>query len=267
MRARVARVPAPLPGLHCDVRGSGAPLVLLHGLGGSGRDWERLADRLGSAHRLIAVDLPGHGRSPRPPGSLSIDLMAEAVAASLERLGVPAAHVVGLSLGGCVGLALALRAPGRVRTLTLVNAFARLRPAGPRAVARLLVRLGLVIAAPMPVLAAWVARDLFPEPGQRDLYRQAVASLARTPRRSYLACMRALAGFDVRARLAEVACPVLVVAGEGDRTVPRAAQAELAARLPDARLVVVPGSRHVTTHDQPEVFAAILLHFIAARGP
>src|SRR5439155_739221 len=95
--------------------------------------------------RLVVLEFP----SMEQAGRLSVDTMADAVGALLARLGEPPAHVVGLSLGGCVGLALALRAPDRVRSLTLVNAVARLRPAGPTAALRLVVRLTLLATAPM----------------------------------------------------------------------------------------------------------------------
>lgn len=252
--------------LHCEVRGDGkgTPLLLLHGLGGSGRDWEALAGRLSVGRRLLLPDLPGHGRSPRR-GRVAVEDMAAAVEALLERQGEEAVHAVGLSLGGCVALALALRCPARVRSLTLVNAFARLRPAGPRGLARLLVRLCLLAAAPMPVLAAHVARGLFPRPDQAHLYREARTALARTSRRDYAAAVAALARFDVRARLGEVRCPVLVVAGERDTTVPLSAKQALAAGIAGARLVVVPGSGHATTHDEPERFAEVLLEFLAGQ--
>src|SRR3954466_3539557 len=88
--------------------------------------------------------------------------MADAVDALLERLSIDRAHVVGLSLGGCVALALALRAPDRVRSLVVINGFARLRPAGARGALRTARRVALGLVAPMRVLAASVAREAFP---------------------------------------------------------------------------------------------------------
>src|SRR5207245_1766268 len=81
-------------------------------------DWTWQIPAFERDHRLLLVDLPGHYRSPLPAGALSVDAMADAVGALLARLGEPPAHVVGLSLGGCVALALALRAPERARTLS-----------------------------------------------------------------------------------------------------------------------------------------------------
>ena len=255
--------------LHWEWHGavvSGAPLVLLHGLGSSSGDWAPQLPVLGEPHRVLVVDLPGHGRSPLPPGRLTIAGMADEVARLLARMNAPPAHVIGLSLGGCVALALALQAPERVRSLVLVNAFARLRPAGPRGALRILQRLVLLATAPMERVAAHVARGIFPEPGQRDLYEAAVARLSRMPRRAYAAACGALAAFDARARLAEVRCPTLVVAGARDTTVPLGAKQALARAIPGARLVVVDESGHASNLDQPARFNRLVLDFIAGVG-
>jgi len=188
--------------------------------------------------------------------------MAGDVAALLAALEAPSAHVVGLSLGGCVALALALDHPDRVRSLTLVNAFARPAPAGTRGALRFLIRLSLLACAPMSVVAAHVARGLFPRPDQADLYRAAVASLAGNPRSTYLACVRGLLGFDVRARLGELRCPTLVVAGDRDTTVPLAAKRLLQTSIAGAELAVIEDSGHVTPYDQAERFNAVLLGFL-----
>ena len=239
--------------------------MFLHGLGSCADDWTWQVPAFERDHRLLLVDLPGHYRSPLPAGRLSVDAMADAVGALLARLGEPPAHVVGLSLGGCVGLALALRAPDRVRSLTLVNAVARLRPAGPTAALRLVVRLTLLATAPMSAVAALVARGLFPRPEQAALYEAAARSLARTPRRAYWAGLRALAGFDVRTALARVRCPTLVMAGADDATVALAVKESLARAIAGSRWVIIPDSGHATNADNPEAFNATLREFLSAR--
>jgi len=239
--------------------------VFLHGLGSCAEDWVSQVAAFEADHRLVLVDLPGHYRSPLPAGRLTIDAMADAVGALLQRLGEPPAHVVGLSLGGCVALALALRAPERVRSLTIVNAFARLRPASPAAVARLGMRMALLATAPMSAVAALVARGLFPRPEQTALYAAAVRSLGRSSRRAYFAGVRAVLGFDARAALAGVRCPTLVMAGADDATVGLDVKETLARAIPGSRWVVVPGSGHATNADQPETFNATLRDFLAAR--
>jgi pimeloyl-ACP methyl ester carboxylesterase len=239
--------------------------VFLHGLGSCADDWTWQVPAFEGDHRLLLVDLPGHYRSPLPAGRLTVDTMADAVGALLARLGEPPAHVVGLSLGGCVGLALALRAPERVRSLTLVNAVARLRPAGPSAALRLAARLALLATAPMSAVAALVARGLFPRPEQAALYEAAARSLARTPRGAYWAGVRALARFDARTALARVRCPTLVMAGADDATVALDVKESLAQAIAGSRWVIVPDSGHATNADNPDAFNATLREFLTAR--
>ncbi|OGK78189.1 MAG: hypothetical protein A2X36_05565 [Elusimicrobia bacterium GWA2_69_24] len=240
---------------------------MLHGLGSSAEDWAPQLGPLGVGHRLVLVDLPGHWRSAHPRGRLTVPAMGQRLEALLDRLGEPSVHVVGLSLGGCVGLELVLQAPGRVRSLTLVNAFARLSPPDAAGGLRMLARLVLLGTAPMSIVAALVARGLFPKPQQAELYRRAARSLGRTSRRAYLASIAALATFDARDRLGRVACPTLVVAGERDCTISLASKEALARGIPGARLAVVPDSGHATHCDQPEIFNRLVLDFLGAQSP
>jgi pimeloyl-ACP methyl ester carboxylesterase len=240
-------------------------MLFLHGLGSCADDWSWQTPVFERDHRLLLVDLPGHYRSALPAGPVTIEGMADEVAELLAHLGERPVHVVGLSLGGCVALALALRAPARVRSLTLVNAFARLRPAGAGATLRLAARLALLATAPMSAVAALVARGLFPRPEQAALYAAAARSLGRSSRRAYLAGLRALAGFDARAALARVSVPTLVVAGAADTTVGVEVKETLARGIAGSRWVLVPGAGHVTNADHPEAFNAALRDFIAAH--
>src|SRR5260370_28218070 len=216
--------------------------MLLHGLGSSSADWGFQVPVLAARHRVLVPDLRGHGRSSRPRGRLTVAAMARDVAALLTALAAPPAHVVGLSLGGCVAQALALDHPAHVRSLTLVNAFARPAAAGLRGGLRVLTRVRLLACAPMTVVAAHVAPGLFPRADQRELYLAAPASLAGSPRRTYLASLRALARFDVRRRLGEPCCPTLVIPGDRHRTVPLDAKRRVHPPVPRAAPPVVGGA-------------------------
>lgn len=253
--------------LHAGPGPDADTVLLLHGLGSSSADWSLQIPALAPRYRVLTLDLRAHGESGAPGRRLTVETMAGDVRGLLDRLGLAPVHAVGLSLGGCVALALALETPAGVRSLTLVNAFARLAPASPRDAGRMLRRLGVTLVAPMPRVAAMVARGLFPRPDQAALYRAAVARLARNPKRRYLAALGAVARFDGRARLGAIACPTLVIVGEADRTVPRAAQQALGAAIPGARLCVVPGSGHATNLDRADVFNQLLLDFLASITP
>lgn len=241
------------------------PLLFLHGLGSSSSDWALQSHFFSQNYRIFLVDLRAHGRSRHPGGRLTIELMAEDVATLLARLEITSAHVVGLSLGGCVALAMALRHPARVRSLTLVNTFARLQPAGLRGLLRMLTRAWLLLFAPMPVIAAYIAQGLFPKPEQAAYYKSAVASLSQNPKRFYLASSQMLLAFDVRNQLGQIQCPTLVIAGDRDRTIPLAAKQALSRSIPGAQLRVIPDSGHATPYDQTELFNRALDEFLAAQ--
>ena len=106
-------------------------MVLLHGLSSSGADWFPITPGLASQYRLLLLDMRGHGQSSlAADGDYSIRHMAADVGAVLDYFCIEQAHVLGLSLGGCVALQFAVDNPDRTRRLVLVNTFARLRNSG-----------------------------------------------------------------------------------------------------------------------------------------
>jgi len=245
-----------------NVNGDGhPPVILLHGLGSCAEDWALQAAAFAEERDVIALDLPGHGRSGRLPGWPAIADYAASALAPLDELGLVHADVVGLSLGGMVALQLGLDHPERVRSLTLVNSFARMR-VPLNGVARILGRIILLLCGPMSWLGSWVAAGLFPEPDQQPLRRLAAERLASNSRRSYLQAALAVARFDLRRRLGDVVVPVNVIAGEADRTVSLAAKRELAAGITDARLRILPGSGHASPVDSPAAFNQAVQDFL-----
>lgn len=240
--------------------GAGAPMLFLHGLGSSADDWVLQTPAFSPYFQTITVDLRSHGQSAFR-GRLTIPQMAEDVAQVLAALGGPA-HVVGLSMGGCVALALGILHPEQVRSLTLVNTFAHYQPAGGAGLARLLRRLWLLAFGSREAMAAFIAQGLFPKPEQAPLRAAAVASLSRNPREVYFQAMLAIRRFDARRGLGTLQRPALVVIGDRDTTVARAAGEALAAGLPAARRLLIADSGHATPLDQPAVFNAAVLDFL-----
>lgn len=242
--------------------GHGSPLLLLHGLGSSHADWPLQLPAWVARYRVLAVDLRGHGQSPKPRGPYTLAAFAADVAALLRHLNATPTHVLGLSLGGAVAQQLALDAPELVRSLILVNTAARFvadrwqqRLVGVRRLAAVYTRL-------MDEVAQGVAAGLFPQPTQQAMRQETAARLAGNDLAAYRATLWALARFDVRARLGEIACPTLIVAGEEDATVPLAAKQLLAAQISHSQLALVPHSGHATPLDQPELFNELVLNFL-----
>ncbi|MEJ2013872.1 MAG: alpha/beta fold hydrolase [Anaerolineales bacterium] len=239
----------------------GPAVLLLHGLGSCAEDWALQVAALAGRRGVIMLDLPGHGRSGRLPGWPTISGYAACALAPLDALQLERVDVVGLSLGGLVALQIGLDHPERVRSLTLVNSFARMR-VPPTGIPRMLVRLILLAAAPMHALGEWVAAGIFPHPDQAQLRRMAAERLAANSRRSYLQAALAVARFDLHERLHELQLPVHVIAGEADNTVSLRAKRELARRIEGARLTIIPGSGHVSPVDAPGAFNQALLDFL-----
>jgi pimeloyl-ACP methyl ester carboxylesterase len=247
--------------LRYEMCGTGTPVVFLHGLGSCADDWALQVPVFARHYHTLIVDLRAHGQS-HFTGALTVEQMAADVAALLAHLDAAPAHIVGLSMGGCAALALALHHPARVRSLTLVNTFARYQSPGTDGLWRGAQRLWLLQFRPIQEMAEYVAAGLFPKPEQGVLREAATASLSRNSRATYWAALHAIRRFDVRTKLGAIRCPTLVVLGDRDRTVPRAAGELLARSIPGAHKLVLADSGHASPMDQPEAFNAAVLAFI-----
>jgi 3-oxoadipate enol-lactonase len=254
------------PGLWITAAGDvgDEPVVLLHGLGSCGQDWVFQASALAGRYRVLAPDLPGHGRSPLPKPWLSVEEMAGQVREVMVAEHLPPAHLVGLSLGAAVALRLAIVAAERLRTLTLVNGFSHLGIDG-RLGLRGLRRLALVLSGDMHRLGRSIATDLFPRPDQAELRTAAAAQLASNSRRAYLNGLLATARFDVRSQLSVIRAPTLIIAGACDRTLSTGYARDLARRIPGGRALILPGSGHATLLDSPQRFNQVLLEFLRTQ--
>lgn len=248
--------------LHYLARGFGPAVVLIHGLGSCGEDWFLLqAPALSQRYRVLMPDLRGHGRSDKPPGPYTVPQMADDIAGWMQVLGTGPAHVVGLSLGGLVAQALAVRHPTQVRSLVLVNTFAYLRPRGLKEWWITVIRIGALLIK-MALHARKEAEEMFPRTDQAGLRRVAYQRLCANDPQAYRAAMIAAAQYDGRPDLRCIRAPTLVVAGSEDTVVPLRAKEELASGIPGARLVVIPRSGHATPTDQPVAFNRVLLEFL-----
>jgi pimeloyl-ACP methyl ester carboxylesterase len=250
--------------LYYEELGSGPPLLLLHGLGSSSRDWELQVPAFAATYRVIACDVRGHGRSAKPPSPYSVSGFAADVAALLGHLETGPAMVVGISMGGMIAFQLAVDAPEMVAKLVIVNS-------GPELILRTwgeriqgLQRLAVVQLLGMAGTARFLAPRLFPMPEQEELRRTFTERWLENDKRAYMASLRALLGWSVADRLGEIRCPVLVIAADQDYT-PVSAKEAYVAKLPRAELVVIPDSRHATPVDQPEAFNRAVLDFCRAK--
>ncbi len=247
--------------MHYEKAGQGEPLLFLHGLGSRCEDWAFQFPIFAERYQVIAADMRGHGRSDKPRGPYSVPMMAADVNGLLDALEIPAANIVGLSMGGMIAFQMAVDSPERVRSMTIVNS-------GPALVANsfgewLRIRQRVLLAqlfGPART-GVFLSKRLFPKPDQEALRRQFIEQWALNDRDAYLAALRALVGWSVLDRVGAIPCPVLVISGDRDYT-PLELKKQYTALIEGARLVVIEDSGHATPIDQADQFNACVLGFL-----
>jgi 2-succinyl-6-hydroxy-2,4-cyclohexadiene-1-carboxylate synthase len=267
-RDRVAAPPAPTTGLHAESAGRGWPLVLAHGFTQTGRCWGALAGDLAVDHRLVLVDLPGHG------GSAGVEEDLAGGADLLVRAGGRACYV-GYSMGARFCLHAAVAHPESVDALVLVSGTAGIEDAGERRARRdaddrmadeLAPASG---AAPTTGLDAFLRRWLA-QPMFAGLDEEA-AQLGERARNSAtgLASSLRLAGTGTQQplwdRLDELEMPVLLVTGARDEKFDRLAHRMARAIGPNASNAVVEGAGHAPHLERPAVVADLIRSFVSSR--
>ena len=250
--------------LYYEMHGAGQPLVFIHGLGSSTRDWEAQMPAFSKSFQVITFDLRGHGQSDKPAGPYDMAIFSADLADLLQTLGIGAAHIVGLSLGGAVALQFALDYPAHVRTLTIVNSGPTL---GDPAYAQQEIerRVGIVQHQGMRAMGQALSANLFPRPEQANLRATFVERWAENDPEAYIHATRSMLGWDVTDRLNALQCPTLVIAADQDYS-PVALKEAYVKRIPNAQLVVIPDAHHALPMEQPEQFNNVLGRFLADRS-
>ncbi|MFF0141146.1 3-oxoadipate enol-lactonase [Streptomyces sp. NPDC005227] len=237
------------------------PLLLGPSLGTSTALWDGLAPELSVTHSVVRWDLPGHGGSPGQligPGATVADL-AGLVLKLADVLGIERFAYAGVSLGGAVGLHLAVHHPERLTALAVICSSAHFNGSKPwEERADLVRREGLA-----PVAASAESRWFTPGftvPALVEDHRTADPA-------AYAACCDALAAFDIRDRLASISVPTLLVAGREDPATPPAHLREIADAVAGATLVEIPGASHLAPAQRPDaVLTALRTHLSGDAG-
>ncbi len=261
--------------LHYDDVGRGVPILFLQGVGVSRVAWRSQLDALSDGWRCLAPDHRGIGGSEGPVDDLSVEVMARDAIAFLDAMGRGPVHVVGHSLGGVVAHALALRAPQRVRSLTLACTFA-----GGRDLARpsaRLIWLGLLTTVGTERSRARAFARLVS--AEADLRARGVAAVTKELEAAFGRSLgappaiadrqlAALRRHDERARLATLsAIPTLVVSGSEDPIAPARVGRALAEAIPGARYAEVTDASHaLPIHQAPAFNAMLRQHLRMAEG-
>ena len=254
-----------------DVRGSGVPLVMLHGFTGSVENWHPLVAHLEQYTTAILIDLPGHGRSDAPPDPARYEMAAVArdLAKLLQVLTASPVNLLGYSMGGRLALYMAVHYPDLVKTLILESASPGLAEAQER-LARRARDEALADAIERDGVAAFVSYwENLPLFASQKRLPEAVRQRLRAQRLRNRAhgLANSLRGMGTGVQpplweaLAHVRQPVLLMAGELDARFVRIAK-QMQARLPHAQLDIVPDAGHTIHLEQPGAFEGQVITFI-----
>jgi 3-oxoadipate enol-lactonase len=249
-----------------ELRGSGAPLVMIHGAQGDQTMFNDLASRFAEHFHALTFDQRGSGLSEKPHTSYSIALLADDTAALMDYVGFSAAHVIGVSMGGTIAQELALRHPAKARSLILGCT----TPGGPQA-----IRIGggafAAAYSTRPMSAEERGRALaeaaftkgyiaqHPEviPGMIEARRQRPLDPVALEQR-----MRAVQAHDAYDRLPQITCPTLVITGKDDALVAWQNSQLIAERIPGAKLVLLEPAGHCFWLEQPQQSREAMVQFL-----
>ena len=247
-----------------DVQGSGAPVILIHGLGLNRDMWQWQLPALTAEFRVIRYDLLGHGESVKPPGSYEMDQMVEQLADLLTQLGIEHAAIVGFSLGGLIARAFALAHPEKTSALVILNS-AHARTPEQRDSIYVRVRqaeLSGPAATIDDALERWFT-DEFAKRAPETLGQVRQWLVANDPD-IYAKLYKLLAEGDrgLEHEIANIGCPTLVVTGADDHGNSPAMAQQMAAVIPDARVEILPRLRHMALAEDPDAVNALLVPFL-----
>ncbi len=238
-------------GLAVEISGAGAPVLFIHGLGGSSNTWTPVMEAF-AEFKCVRVDLPGSARSPLGSRKLSISAYVEALEALIGEINLGPVHIVAHSMGTIVAQHIAVRNPALVKSLALFGPLvAPPDAARPNIVAR--AQLARTGAAGMQEIADAIVKGATStetkaqQPATVALVRE---TIMRQDAEGYAQSCEALAGAEAAA-IEKINCPTLLVTGDQDVVAPQAAVAAMSEKIKGSRVQVFQGCGHWTTFEKP----------------
>lgn len=248
--------------VHYETYGQGSPVVLLHGWLGSWGLWQDTMETLGRHYRTYALDFWGFGESGKKRDSYAVSDFVGLVDQFMDRLGIESAPLVGHSMGGTVGLSVAIHYPRRVRKVIVVGSPIAgsslnlwLKLAGYRSIALLVHTVPWALRLALRVIAPLITRDA-------RWYEMIAHDLSQTTLDSFLSSIASLRRTDLRPRLAEVRVGCLGIYGSRDNIVHPLQWQPLQAGVPGAEIEVFPDAGHFPMLDEPHRFVSAVKAFL-----
>lgn len=254
----------PRPRLAVDHSGTGALVVLMHGVGGNRGNWRANLPALAADFHVAAWDARGYGDSEDVDGPRRMADFAGDLARLLDHFGAARAHLVGLSMGGRIAAHFHAAWPERVASLALCDThlgFAHFSDEAREAF--IAKRRDPLLAGKTPAdIAPGLAHSMMGDPQNAAAREALVASMSALRSDSYIRTVVASVEDDAAPLLDDVRVPTLVVAGERDRLTPPALARQIAERIAGARLEIIPGAGHLSNIEAPGAFNDVLLSFL-----
>ncbi len=248
-----------LPAYHFEGKDGAPVLVLSHCLGTNRNFWQSQVDAFNGHFRILHYDHRGHGGSGSPAPPWEIKHFGRDLLRLLDHLQLSQVHFCGLSLGGMVGMWLGIHAPGRVGKLVLANTTAFTEnPALLQSRLENIRQHGLAFVAD-DVLDGWLSRSF--QATHPDTVAWIKAMLLETPAETYLDAAQAVCRSDLRAGLAQIQSPSLVITGSGDKPTPPAWGELIASKIPGSHLVQL-DSCHLSNIEAASEFNDVVLGFL-----
>ena len=254
--------------MYYEEHGNGFPLLLINGLGSDHLEWLHQFPAFETRFRGIVFDNRGTGRTDVPPGPYTTARMADDAASLLRDLGIPRAHVLGVSLGGMIAQEVALRHPEMVDRLVLgctgPGGELSVRPS-PEAMAAFALAKGEDPEAELRRMLPFLYTDACIRERPEEIEGFVRRRLDNpTPPEGYLGQLSAAVSHDASSRLEKIRARTLVITGDADRLVNWENSLRLAGRIPEATLVVLPGAPHRLFAETADAFNREVLRFLSA---
>jgi 3-oxoadipate enol-lactonase len=248
--------------IHYTVDGEGPWVVLSHSLACNVHMWDEETRRLSRSFKVLRFDTRGHGASSATSGPYTLDLLADDLYGLLKALEIPSTHFVGLSMGGMIGQAFAIKYPGVFTSLALCDTTSRY-PAQVAAERHARIEIAQTKGMEALVeqqLGRWVTGQFMKE--RPDVVSKLEGMIRSTSVPGYVGCTLANMNVNFTERLKEIRCPTLVLVGDQDHATPVAMAEVMHRAISGSELAVIASAPHLANIEQPDAFNGVLGQFL-----